>query len=95
MPKQVIILGGGYAGVETALTLSKKKKKEDIEITLIDRNDYHTLLTELHEVAANRISEDGVIIPFDRIFKYTKVHYETSEITEYDFVNKRIASAML
>lgn len=93
MPKKVLILGGGYAGVEAALTLSKKKKRNDVEITLIDRNDYHTLLTELHEVAANRISEDGIIIPFDRIFKYTDVKYVTTEITGYDFTNKKISSA--
>lgn len=93
MPDKVLILGGGYAGVEAALTLSKKKKKDDIEITVIDRNDYHTLLTELHEVAGNRISEEGVIIPFDRIFKYTDVKYTTAEITGYDFANKKISSA--
>ncbi|MHB1483205.1 MAG: NAD(P)/FAD-dependent oxidoreductase [Saccharofermentanales bacterium] len=93
MPERILILGGGYAGVEAALTLSKKKKKDDIEITVIDRNDYHTLLTELHEVAGNRISEDGVIIPFDRIFKYTDVKYVTTEITGYDFANKKISSA--
>jgi NADH dehydrogenase len=92
MPKKVLILGGGYAGVEAALTLSKKKKKDDIEITLIDRNTYHTLLTELHEVAGNRISEDGIIVPFDRIFKYTQVNYVRDVITEYDFANKKISS---
>ena len=27
------------------------RKRPDVEITLIDRNPYHTLMTELHEVA--------------------------------------------
>lgn len=92
MTKKVLILGGGYAGVEAALTLSKKKKKEKIEITLIDKNNYHTLLTELHEVAGNRIGEDGIIVPFDRIFKYTDVNYVKDEIIEYDFANKTLKS---
>ncbi len=93
MPQRIVILGGGYAGVEAALTLSKKKKKDELDITIIDRHDYHTLLTELHEVAGNRISDDGIIIPFDRIFKYTKVHYVTAEITGYDFAKKQISCA--
>ncbi len=94
MASKVLIIGGGYAGVEAALTLNKlkNKKKQDVEITLVDRNDYHTLLTELHEVAGNRIAEDGIIIPFDRIFKYTDVRYVTDEITAYDFEAKKISS---
>lgn len=92
MKKKVLILGGGYAGVEAALALNKKKKKNDIEITVIDKNDYHTLLTELHEVAGNRISEDGIKIPFKRIFKYTDVKYITDEITGYDFKSKLVSS---
>lgn len=64
MSKKVVILGAGYAGVKTAMTLYKKKKiADDIEIYLIDKNPYHTLLTELHEVAGNRIDEDGIIVP--------------------------------
>ncbi len=86
MPKKIIVFGAGYAGIEAALTLQKKKKKsDDLEITLIDRNSYHTLLTELHEVAGNRISEDGVIIPLRDIFKYTDVKLIKDEITGVDF----------
>ena len=58
MTKKAIIVGAGYAGVAAALYLNKKGKKDDLEITLIDRNSYHTLLTELHEVAGNRQDED-------------------------------------
>jgi len=86
VPKKIIVFGAGYAGIEAALTLQKKKKKsDDLEITLIDRNSYHTLLTELHEVAGNRISEDGVIIPLRDIFKYTDVKLIKDEITGVDF----------
>lgn len=92
MSTKVLIIGGGYAGVEAALTLSKLKKKKDIEITLVDRNDYHTLLTELHEVAGNRISEDGIIIPFDRIFKYTDVNAVMDNVTGYDFEQHKVMS---
>lgn len=93
MAKKILVLGAGYAGVEAALTLQKKKKKnEDIEVTLIDRNSYHTLLTELHEVAGNRISEDGVIVPLNDIFKYTGVKVVKDEITGFDLKNNRLIS---
>ena len=92
MAKKVLIVGAGYAGVEAALTLNKKKKKDNIEITLIDKNPYHTLLTELHEVAGNRISEEGIRIPLKSIFKYTDVNLIMDEITTFDFDNKKISS---
>jgi len=93
MSKKVLIIGAGYAGIEAALTLNKKKKGNDIDITLIDKNDYHTLLTELHEVAGNRISEEGIRINLKSIFKYTDVNLVMDEITSFDFENNKVSSA--
>lgn len=91
MPKKVLIFGAGYAGIEAALTLQRKKKpSDDIEISIIDRNSYHTLLTELHEVAGNRISEDGVIVPLRDIFKYTDVKVIKDEVNRINFENKTV-----
>lgn len=93
MPQRVIILGAGYAGVEAALTLHKKKKKgDDFEIFLIDKNPYHTLLTELHEVAGNRIEEEGIIVPLHDIFRYTGVRIIQDDIRSFDLEHKKIRS---
>ncbi|MDD4402849.1 MAG: FAD-dependent oxidoreductase [Desulfitobacteriaceae bacterium] len=93
MSQKVVIVGAGYAGVEAALTLYKKKKKnESIDIFLIDKNPYHTLLTELHEVAGNRIDEDGIIVPLRDIFRYTDVHIIQDEIKDFDLDNKKVKS---
>ncbi|MGI6777020.1 MAG: FAD-dependent oxidoreductase [Acetivibrionales bacterium] len=93
MSTKILILGAGYAGIETALTLYKKKKKSDnIEITLIDKNPYHTLLTELHEVAGNRIEENGITVPLRDIFRYTNVNLVRDEINNIDFGNNKLIS---
>ena len=49
-PKQVIIAGGGYAGIQAALTLEHLLQGSDTEISLIDKNAYHTLLPSLPEI---------------------------------------------
>ncbi len=86
--KRIIVLGGGYGGVLTAKKLGRRlKKDEDVEITLIDKNPYHTMLTELHEVAANRVSEDSIKIDFKKIFARRKVKVVLDEINEFDFKN--------
>ena len=91
--KRIAILGGGYGGVLTAKKLAKKfKKDENVEITLIDQNPYHTLLTELHEVAADRVSEDSIRIDFKKIFAKRKVNIVMDEITELDFKNNKLKS---
>jgi NADH dehydrogenase len=84
--RKIVILGGGYGGVLTAKKLAKKFKKDDnIEITLIDKKPYHTLLTELHEVAANRAPEDSIRIDLKKIFAKRKVDVVLDEINNIDF----------
>lgn len=92
--KQIIVLGGGYGGVLTAKKLAKKLKKQpDVRITLIDRNPYHTLLTELHEVAANRVDEDSIKIDLKKIFAgFKNVDVVLDNIENIDFKNNELRS---
>ena len=67
--KNIVIVGAGYAGVLTAKKLAKRlKKQEDVQITVIDKNPFHTMYTELHEVAAHRVDEDSIKISLERVF---------------------------
>ena len=91
MPTKIVILGAGYAGIHAAKKLAKKyKKNNDIEITLIDKNPYHTLMTELHEVAGNRVPEDSVKIDLYRIFNRTKVNVVVDKIENIDEENQLV-----
>lgn len=91
--KHIVVLGGGYGGVLTAKKLAKKfKKDESVKITLIDKKPYHTLLTELHEVAANRAPEDSIRIDLKKIFAKRKVDVVLDEIQNIDFEKKELVS---
>lgn len=92
--KRIIVLGGGYGGVLTAKKLAKQlKKQSDIRITLIDRRPYHTLLTELHEVAAGRVGEDSVKVDFKKIFAgFRNVDVVMDEIIKIDFNERALHS---
>jgi len=92
--KQIIILGAGYGGISAAKKLHKKFKKDDsVEITLIDQNPHHTLLTELHEVAGNRVKPTSLLIELEKIFKFTKVRIVQDKITSVDFEKNQLKSA--
>jgi NADH dehydrogenase len=90
---RIVILGGGYGGVHTAKNLYKKfKKKKNIEIVLIDKNPYHTLMTELHEVAGSRVDPSLVQVSFDRIFGGKRITVYTDTIKSIDFDQKVLKS---
>jgi NADH dehydrogenase len=86
MGKNIVIVGAGYAGVLTAKKLAKRLKNEaEVKITLIDKNPYHTMLTELHEVAANRVPDDHVRVSLDKIFAGRGVDVKLDTITAVDY----------
>lgn len=82
---KILVLGAGYGGVHAAKKLAKKyKKNNDVEITLIDRNPYHTLMTELHEVAGGRVHPESVQVELCKIFGKSKVNVVTDFIEKVD-----------
>ena len=92
-PTRIVVLGGGYGGVAAAKTLYKRyKKNKDIEITLIDRNFYHTLMTELHEVAGSRTEPEAVQVSFKKIFGGKNINMVIDEITGIDIENNLLKS---
>ena len=91
MVKNIVIVGAGYAGVLTAKKLARRlKHTPGIHITLIDRHPYHTMLTELHEVAANRVPEDHVRISLKKIFAGQNVDVRLDTVLSVDYDKKLV-----
>ena len=72
MTTKVLILGGGYVGLYTALTL-RKKVRADVDITVVDRRPYMTYQPFLPEAAAASIAPSHVIVPLRRELHDVKV----------------------
>ncbi|NDL66564.1 NAD(P)/FAD-dependent oxidoreductase [Anaerotalea alkaliphila] len=88
---KITVLGAGYGGILTAKKLARKFKKDDqVELTVIDKNSYHTMLTELHEVAAGRVPEDAIRIDLKKVFAGRSVQVVLDEITGVDFGKKML-----
>lgn len=91
MDKKIVILGAGYGGILTAKKLARKlKKHDDISLTIIDKNPFHTMLTELHEVAANRVDEDSIRVSLEKVFVGRKVTVVLDTIENIDFDQKQV-----
>lgn len=63
-PYRIVILGGGFAGVETARALARLvRRRRDIEIELLSEENYFLFQPLLPEVAAGGIDPNHVVNP--------------------------------
>ena len=91
MDTKIVIVGAGYAGILTAKKLAKRfRKDKSVSITVIDKNPFHTMLTELHEVAAGRVDENGIRISLKRVFAGRDVDVKQDLVTDIDFEKRTV-----
>ncbi|RXK82742.1 NAD(P)/FAD-dependent oxidoreductase [Chlorobaculum sp. 24CR] len=60
MKKKVVIVGGGFTGLNAARILSNRN---DVEVTLIDRKNYHLFQPLLYQVAMAALGEGDIATP--------------------------------
>ena len=87
---QIVVAGAGYAGLHVALRLTAKLRNDPtIELTLVDRHDYHQVITELPRVAGGTRAADAVRIPLQDVLA-TRVRFVRTEINGFDLAGQRL-----
>lgn len=61
--KRVLVLGGGFAGVEAAIYLRKKK----IEVTLVSDRDYFYIYPTSIWIPTGKITREDISVPLDKL----------------------------
>ncbi|MFE6025944.1 NAD(P)/FAD-dependent oxidoreductase [Streptomyces niveus] len=64
---RVLVIGGGYVGMYTALRLQQKLKRGEAEVVVVSPNAYMTYQPFLPEAAAGSISPRHVVVPLRRV----------------------------
>ncbi len=62
MTTRIVIIGGGFGGLEAAFSL-KGLLKRPCEITLVDRSAYHAFIPSIHLIVSGKVSADSIRIP--------------------------------
>src|SRR5688572_10994766 len=71
---RIIILGSGFGGLYTALNLDRTLARDsDIEITLINRENFFLFTPMLHEVAASDLDITHIVSPVRKLLKRVKI----------------------
>jgi NADH dehydrogenase len=65
-PKHVVIVGGGFAGLGCARKLASRN---EVRVTLIDKNNYHQFQPLLSQVATSLLAPDDVAIFLRKLFR--------------------------
>ncbi len=78
--KKIIIIGGGFAGINMAKALGGKK---GLDVTLVDKNNYNFFTPLLYQVATGMLDISSISIPFRTLFYGKKnLHFRLGSLQE-------------
>ncbi|MFP3834571.1 NADH dehydrogenase [Chryseobacterium oleae] len=82
MKKHIIIVGGGFAGLNLIKSLKNDKR---FLITLVDKNNYHFFPPLIYQVATSFIQASNISYPFRRLFsRYKNVNFHMGSLLRVD-----------
>ena len=89
---RVLVLGGGFAGVGAV----QKLEKSDVEIVVVDKNDYHTFQPLLYQVATGLLELPAVGHPLrDLIHRQENTRFHQDRVTSIDLGAREVQFAEL
>ena len=84
---RVVIVGGGFGGLFAARTL----KRAPVQVTLIDRRNFHLFYPLLYQVATGGLSPANIATPLrDLLKRQQNAEVRLGEVADIDVTNRRV-----
>ena len=78
---RIVIIGGGFAGV----ALAKKLSNCDVQVVLLDKNNYHTFQPLLYQVSTGGLEPDSIAYPIRKILKnFPNFYFRLADVEAID-----------
>jgi NADH:ubiquinone reductase (H+-translocating) len=87
-PTRILILGGGYVGLYTALGLQRRLRGGEAAVTVVDPQPHMTYQPFLPEAAAGAIEPRHVVVPLRRALR--RCHVLTARVTKISHEDKKV-----
>ncbi|MGF1588160.1 MAG: NAD(P)/FAD-dependent oxidoreductase [Pleurocapsa sp.] len=89
---RIIIIGAGFAGLRAI----QKLAKVNADVILIDRNNYHTFIPLLYQVAAGFVTPETVTYPIRKSLRsIANAHFIQGEVQKIDFATKVVQTEVM
>jgi len=77
----VLIVGAGFAG----LNVARRLKRADVEVTIVDRYNYHTFIPLLYQVATAGLEPEEIAQPVRRVFHGARnISFRLANVVDFD-----------
>jgi NADH dehydrogenase len=87
-PHRVVVVGGGFGGLQACLKLARLP----VDVTLVDRRNFHLFQPLAYQVATGAISPAEICYPLRRIFRRRRnVRVVLAEVVDVDLAARRVA----
>ncbi|WP_027137513.1 NAD(P)/FAD-dependent oxidoreductase [Gaetbulibacter saemankumensis] len=84
---RVVIIGGGFAGI----SLAKKLSKQEVQVVLLDKNNYHTFQPLLYQVSTGGLEPDSIAYPIRKILKdFPNFHFRLADVTKIEPASRTV-----
>ena len=88
--QRVVIVGGGFAGLNAARAL----RRADVQVTLVDRRNFHLFQPLLYQVATGGLSPGNIAAPLRSILRRQRnVEVLLAEVIDFDLAGRRLKLA--
>lgn len=89
--KRVVIVGGGFAGLE----LVNQLRKTNYQVVLIDKNNYHEFLPLIYQVGTAGLESNSISFPFRKLFhKRKNFFFRMAEMRAVNYESKVIQTSI-
>ena len=84
--KRVVIIGGGFAGI----TLAKQLNRQNLQVVLIDKHNYHTFQPLLYQVATGGLEAGSIAYPLRKVIQgFPDFYFRLTTVKEIDTQNQK------
>jgi NADH dehydrogenase len=85
--RRIVVIGGGFGGLQAV----SKLRKHDVDVTLIDRRNFHLFQPLVYQVATGALSPGEIAMPLRSIFKRSSnVRVLLGEVEEVDLARRTV-----
>ena len=87
---RVVVVGGGFGGLKAVRALSRV----DVEVTLVDRHNYHLFQPLSYQVATGSLSPGDIAVPLRRVLRAQQnARVVIGEVVGFDLAARQVAVA--